>query len=598
MAYRIFISHSSDVAEVKQPLGKITISKEKSSNDYGGYYWETKMSSFTIQKKLDSAAYGVILGVENSIYRCDPMIVEVRNYTNIANNTYSLVYRGEFSANNCSFDLEKCLITVESNEQSLYRCIDKNADSDYNFLSGVNIIDATIIKKENYLPFSMVGDVEFTAVDMSADPTYDSLSIPGVIGGVAGTTTIYFRIYTITECIGGVSQTPSVGFGQDEDNWQALDECIALGDNTEYTKWVMYPPTYVGQYLVSQLTYSDTCPITTAVAQVTISGTCCSLVFLSGTPAIAVGTIPNGRALQDVVLDCLNFITTSCGNTFAFVKSDFFQWNSDLVDDGNSIITGSTHYWKNPVLFQISDVKFPSATEKASVGIITFKKLMSDLYKQFRVKWWIETDGSIYWIRIEHESQAESTSVYDLSGQSGFKKYSYSNDKLPFQIKYSTPVQRNIDFVGTEIVYQTGCTNQDVENVATEILCSDIDFIQAFPDDITNDAVVIVACDADANVWSSIGKISLNSQINAPMSWANLHDAFHRHGANTPEGTINNQSVVFSSTKRIKKQSIIAKNCNLNIHAYTMIETELGVGEISSISTDIATSVSNIDLLL
>jgi hypothetical protein len=598
MKYRIFISHGSDITEVKQPLGKVSLSKEKSSNDYGGYYWESKLSSFTIQRKLDSAAYDLLMSIENSVYRCDPVYVELRRYVDTFNNQYNIEFRGEFSMNSCKFNIEHCKIEVSCREVSLYSCLNKNKDADYNFLSIENPITGSVFRISNLLPFNMVGAVEYSSDDMSGDPTWDNLTLPGIIGGVPGSTTIYFRLYVVTECIGNVSQTPDAGYGQTPEDWIPLLECFTLGDGSQYTKWVMYPPTYVGQYIVSQLSYIDTCPVTTAIGQITISGTCCSLVFTEGTPGYAVSTIPNGRSLYKTILAVTSFALTDCPYSISFAKSDFFLFNSDLVETTYNQVSGGLHYWKHPLLFQITDVKFPEASEQASIGMITFKKLMSDLYKMFKVVWWLESDGSNYWVRVEHESFAESLDVINLSNLKGFKAYNYLNENLPYSLKFSTPVQRNLDFVGSEIKFSPNCTNQEIESRNTDMLCADIDYIQSFPDNITNDAIVIVAADADGNIWSTTGMLSNNSQVNAPMSWANLHDAFHRHGAHTPSGKLNNVDVDFVSTKRIKRQSLTAKNCDLYLHSFTMCETELGIGEINSITTEIHSCVSQIDVTL
>lgn len=598
MAYRIYISHGSSVELVNNPLGRATLSREKSSNDYGGYYWTNKLSSFTIARKNDQAAYNLVMSIENSVNRCEPMTVEVRRYTNFSTGAYTVVFRGEFSANMCSFNLQNCTIDVTTRVKSIYSCIDKGKDIDFNILSIPNTAEAKVFRAANLLPFSLEGQIEYTAEDMSADPTWASLNLPGVIGSSPGVTEIFFRVYIVNECIGGVSQTPPVGYGQTPDDWIAIDECFEMGDGTQYTKWVMFPPNYVGIYLVSQLSYTDSCPLSTALGQVTIGGNCCSLIFTEGLPGVATITIPNGRWLQDVLLETINFALSGCDYSIDSVKSDFFQWNSEDPISETNYVNGEIHYWKNPMLFQITDVKYYDADEQASICILTFKKLMSDLFKLMNLVWWIETDGTNYYLRIEHLSRAEGSDIVDMSDVKGFKAYAYDTENLAFQLKFSTPVQRNLDFVGSEITFNGACTNESVEKVDTELLCADIDYIQSYSEDTSNDAIVIVACDPDGMIWSTIGNLSGTSQINAPMSWANLHDAFHRHGAHTPTGKINNEDVTFDSTKRIKKQSIKAKNCDLDLHNYSMVTTELGTGEMTTITTALQTGMSEIEVTL
>ena len=92
--------------------------------------------------------------------------------------------------------------------------------------------------------------------------------------------------------------------------------------------------------------------------------------------------------IQDV-LDKMLVDTSLSGMTFV---SQFFN-------NATNYVTGEINRLMHTLLQQNSDTKDPDATDKATKGLLSFKKLMDDLYSMFNVRWYIDGTDLI----IEHE---------------------------------------------------------------------------------------------------------------------------------------------------------------------------------------------------
>jgi len=101
---------------------------------------------------------------------------------------------------------------------------------------------------------------------------------------------------------------------------------------------------------------------------------------------------PNCFLLTDTIqflLDTILAGTPLAGMTFV---SHFFF-------DPVNYVTGASNELMNTLIEQITDTKDPNATDKATIGKISFTNLMKDLKAMFNVRWLIEGTE----LRIEHE---------------------------------------------------------------------------------------------------------------------------------------------------------------------------------------------------
>ena len=608
--YRIFVIHNGTERELLDPLGKVSLTRKKVSNDFGGFYWTRELSDITVSRRYDLAAYNFLLQIEDGANRCMAAQIRVDRYENKVFDHTRFV--GEFSMNQCRFNLENCTISIGNlKETSIYSCLDKKKDVDFNIMNVENPISPIIYNPQPGLNtfegnlMYQVGQLEYVVLENATAPVGPewTLITTDVIEGA--TVRIWARWYAITACIAGVPQIPIVDFfGQQELPWVQVGTCTGPDTGEQSCKWVLVVGPEVISILTMELTITIICPWPNAVLQFTdaeaaipgADGTCYTLGI--NVVNAYVTSIPNGRKLSDVLLALVTRNSADCDSPIIGIRSDFFQINPPSGSATNNYVTGTYNYWKDPLLFQITDLKWPDANTSASVAIITFKKLMADLYRGFKVVWWIELDAGSYYLRIEHISQAESDSAYDLTEKKGFKKYSYDQELLSYSLRFKSLVQRNMDFVGTEITFVEACTNKETSEITMDMLCADVPFIRGFPDNCPNDGIVIVSWNGVNRIWNVSGKLSGAMIPNAAMSWANLHDAFHGYNAHTPTGTINGAVVTFASTIRNKIQEVIVQDCDIAIDDFTKVETELGIGIIESITTTLLTESNKIDVKL
>lgn len=592
--FRIQISHGLGSSLLKSVVGASNYTRELSTNDYGGFFWTRKLTGFVVTKRHDSASYNLLMQIENSNLRCDPVSVELRKYTTA--NSYNVIYTGEFSMNNCKFDLENCKIEIDSRENSIYTCIEKNKSQDFNMLSveGIQLTKyGTVL--DTVPSGAPNGNLEFTREDMSGDPTW----FPRNINGPLGVLTFYFRAVAYTECIGGNPQLPEDYWPGDFDEWVALETCYDINEQVQLTKYVQSPaPAALIGIMATWMSYVAGCgDRAAAVGEFTEGGDCYTLQYNYGSSPNQQ-SIPNGRKLSAVLTSLFSFTVNNCTENTA-VKSNFFCINPDEEYVSIHPVTGEFNYWKDPNLHEINDVKFPTASSQSSIQIITFEQLMRDLMAICQIVWWIEYDVTTYTLRIEHISTALSDlGVIDLSGQKGFRVYSYDIEKLGNRKRFATPAQRNIDFVGNDIFYEQSCTTDDVNEVSTQLICSDVAFIQDNPDDAPKSGIVIFAVDDFGKCRIRPGGITGVWQANSSFGWGALHKAFYMHEANTPNGNLSGETVVFLSTVRNKKQEISVKDCDFDAEQNVVAITELGTGIIKKISMDLRSRIAKLEINL
>lgn len=615
--WRAYVTHMGTTQEIVIVGKSINLTRSRSENDYGGYWWEKKLSQFSVVRKGDNAGYDFLITIDQSSNRCEPCTIELRRYT--SGSTYSVAYTGEFSMNDCDFDLDLCVITISTKQTSIYNCIDKKKDVDFNILNIGSAHSASIF---DYLGSTQglwgseladVGQLEFSVLLNPLTPDGDEWQLIDSTTLNGSAVNIYARFFAFTSCIAGVAQTPPSlnvpGVGFIELPWVLDIDCVGSDTGEQTAKWVVGETLENSGFtfaaiLSSAITLTTSCPWINALWQFTDvdaqlpspTGDCWTIGINVVNDYLS--EIPNGRKLSEVLEGIISRNTEDCDTQITTVVSDFFQINPENVSD-NNYVTNEYNYWEDPIIFDAYDFIAPDADEQSSIGIVTFKKLMSDLEKMFQVVWWVEQDGADYVLRIEHWSVAETGSSYNItSANMSSKKYNYQKGYIKERKKFTMLAQRNMDFVGTEITYQPLCTIAETEDVNLELFCTDIDFLRAHPEVVNGSMLVMCSWKSDSSrIWRHFGALSGSFVSNAPMSWANLHEAFHMHRANTMTGTMNNDSVTFSSTVKIRERRLILKDCGLTLFDYnyaTLPNAESA--EIQEVRADLFTETAQIIL--
>ena len=272
------------------------------------------------------------------------------------------------------------------------------------------------------------------------------------------------------------------------------------------------------------------------------------------------------------------------------------------------------------MIAQKSDCKFESGaepTDPATLGIITFEKLMAQLWAMFQVTWVIENNilyiEHINFFKNNFSYETNTTVGIDLTSVypiclDGTYVFSY-DEKLPIRVKFAFMEAWNLDFVGTDIDYSGCLESGDTETISAELITTDIDPTY-LDNDASNDGFCLFHCNKTEigitgvylySVISQVGEMSKISTPNAHLSWANLHLYYWVFNSPINTGVFNGVDITFLPPyKRIKKQKPIQfPFCveNFDEVINNIITTTMGNGEVTSAEYSLKTGNMKIELL-
>lgn len=589
------------------PSNNIQLSKKKQMTSFGAWYSENSLSDILITAKKSKQAYQylneiVINSADYSIDNCTLFYLIVEQQIGVTQ--WNVIFQGEFTLRNVTHDMDLCYFTIKVTEKSIMQCFLRGLDKEFNMLAvpGIQTVELSSTDTIYSIGYAWTWQVETgTAVEpFPGTPSgvywvMDSVLFEDYSGSTDYRLYLWYYQTQVTYCVAGAAVPPdTTGTWFNFTEQQTGNECGPDG-LTEWRKIFGSDPLAVG---LTSIVTSAEIPISSITANSLTAG------LVSGPPtsylaeinwgSIGTTTIPNGRSLIEVI-DALAI--NACADVTA-LQCDFFK--NDI-----NYVTNSVEY-ASPVLFQITDIKYPSADVPASKAIITMRKLLSDLNKMFDLWWRVDDEGTLI---IEHRTYFQSLELAenDFTNVDGYKKYQFSKDNLAGFRTYTSRAQSSIDFDGKPVEYAQPCVNSETENVSLELLCSDIRYITANPDTTPNDAIVIVATGGQEQVVTSIGKLSNVPTLNAPMSWANIHYWFHRHNAHTLNGTLNGQDnfgdeTTFLRTIPLRTAKLNTKICDLsNVDILAPITTQLtealniAGGEIEDVKISLETCAAEIN---
>ena len=272
------------------------------------------------------------------------------------------------------------------------------------------------------------------------------------------------------------------------------------------------------------------------------------------------------------LIDAIEFLADKMV-TGIIVSSDFFS-------DTTNYVTGIASRVNFLTIAQKSDIKRPTSSGPATQAKLSFNEMMDILRIMFNVYWTF--DGTT--ITIEHLSYFTKTDGLDLRTQpisDRSNKYSYDKVDMPKYEKFNWMESSDIAFQGVDIYYDSPCLARDAGSKEYSVpVTTDLEMIQLYEESISDDGFVILANyydGSDYRVWFANAKYGSAFKYNMDLSWANLHDAFHRHGRVLPEGYMNNVLTSFASIIPTKIQEINAVVCYEDAYdPNDRITTELG----------------------
>lgn len=252
------------------------------------------------------------------------------------------------------------------------------------------------------------------------------------------------------------------------------------------------------------------------------------------------------------------------------LTSIFFDKNPNTGDvrymAGINYVTGAASAVDNLLLSHRTDVIDTSATNPAHApaGNLTLKQMFQWAREVLNVYWDILPNGKL---RMEHFSFYQATLSIDLTDPQ-YKNYvgqknAYSHTREPIpsfeEFNWQDGQIGTLDFIGKNIVYGAGCSSpgQKVDH-SPELLSTDLPYITDNPDlSRSSEGFVLIATDiylGDYIVESEVGILSSILLPNAHLSWANLHQNYHRWNRYLPNGQMNDNPTVFLSWRPNAKQ--------------------------------------------
>lgn len=289
-------------------------------------------------------------------------------------------------------------------------------------------------------------------------------------------------------------------------------------------------------------------------------------------------TLTRARKLNDILLHFSDELNCT-------LSSQFFFNNSNPVSGADLT---------NIMIEQKSDAIFVSgveSTDPATLGIITMKQLMEQLWAMFQVTWVIE-NGVFY---VEHINYFRNNFDYTVNTTVGIDlpvyypiclagtyQYEYDGD-IPIREKFSFMEAWNLDFVGSDIEYTNCITEGKTDSFDAGLVTTDIDPTY-LDNEASKDGFVFFHCDQDNFVISEVGILSGISSANAHFSYANLHENYWKYNRSLDSGIMNGVQTSFQILpKKLKMQKPIEfPFCveNFDDEVNNLVRTTMGDGEI------------------
>lgn len=343
-----------------------------------------------------------------------------------------------------------------------------------------------------------------------------------------------------------------------------------------------------------------------------------------------VELLDEGDLEYNIITSGLSEVTTTYADgvttiayTHNYLLYDVIEYLADLIipgitlsstffEDATNPVTLLKNHYDYLTIAQKSDIKYPTATNPATVGMMSFNQAMQ-ICRAMNLYW--DYDGTT--LRIEHVSFWPETDGLNVRNQKltqGTNKYKYINEQLPKYETFKWMEAEAVDFIGAPIWYNSSCVNQDSESNTSEFalnVTTDIEFIQdciADPEDkeslISNDGWVLLANrldGADLYIYFGTGEMG-GTHFNIDLAWSRLHAAFWKHGRQLMEGYMNNNLTDFYTSKKIREQDQFSIISCETFDPTEVITTELGDdyfgGAKGAVKTATIKPYGQIDLIL
>ena len=134
---------------------------------------------------------------------------------------------------------------------------------------------------------------------------------------------------------------------------------------------------------------------------------------------------------------------------------------SFFLQNATNPVLGGVNQYQYLTIAQKSDIKRPNATNPATIGMMSLKRIL-EMLRMYNLFWTF--DGSV--LRIEHYDFWTSADGLDLRTQSlaqKSNKYSYLKDRMPKYEKFTFAESKDGNFTEHIISYSSPCVSESTD---------------------------------------------------------------------------------------------------------------------------------------
>lgn len=594
------------------PLGEYDFVIEFSKENEGKRFYKQEMPSKIV---FIGDIYTRLLKIERSIYRCDFIAITVdRN----CNGVFVPWFSGRFTLNDGDWDLSGCKVTIKLDDVNVLACLEDNKTQEINIFNFVGVRRTVAL----YDPRIQIEKITKTRIGNTGSPTVEdgcnayAWDDDGTRYWQFGWFPYLHSSYSLNEGGNPYNEqcTVTTSYARQVLNLSCLDDepggdWIKISDCREDPTSTPEFPRFIGPVYARFASVYDckyTYPDSTWYTFYSME---CKVIGDEGVTA----SIDNGVPLETILK---GFLQTDCPDLT--LRSDFFQINP-FNPSSTNYVTGKRSKTRYITVFQKSDVKRPSVANNATIAKYTFEKILNALVTMFNVRYRVVGSDFV----IEHVSRFQpgigmnlTLPKYAAYKLDTLKKYTYDNSAKPAREEFSFMEAIGADFVGTPIVYNSGCTakggRDNIKKYQAENITTDVEYVlgnsASDSKNVSDEGFVFMATDlynppgGAPPIYYVISEESIlatGSALNNSLAWAQLQRDYHKYDRPIRYGMMNNVNTRFLSVIPTKKgESItIPLCCDDNFNPDQLIVTPLGTGEIEKATYSFKSQTLKLDLL-
>ena len=300
--------------------------------------------------------------------------------------------------------------------------------------------------------------------------------------------------------------------------------------------------------------------------------------------------------LKSVLQSILNDINIGVSFDESSLYSDFFY------SDYNPITGNMNNELMITPKSNIIAGAYDTASSRAKIKLA---ELLNFLKSAYNVFWYITDDGKL---KLEHDVHFWNGGSYDgeatqyditelLDSRNGKKlsygtnKYTYRKEEIPERIRTKWMDKVSKVFEGRPVEMISKYVDKgNIRDVSISKFTTDIEFIQAKPNDISKDGFCAFEVFNGKMVFSNLlTGYSAKPIQNGVLSLLSLSENYFLNPQPTPQIKVNKKIFNVSKITRNKEQSLSLPML-FNIDILKLIKTEIGKGKIESLSYSIVTN--------